>query len=411
MVCLAAGLAVVNTHGGNLAVDNLTVGSATSGTGNATGVLPTKGASYVIVEQLQTDTDTQRGAKLQAAYTKAKGMGPSGTKRITVLIPPGEYDLGTAGITLDTQYIDLIGMVPAQMTERIRSVPPGWFLYWGFPFRSAITWEMVPPRCGLILKGSGPAVIRQTAPNVRIANMIVDHPPQTAGLAYWPDSGLLGVAVEHVRFQCNNPNKHTMPGGIKFSGYYKDCVADDMDDQSPCAFGGDGEANGVFEDCFCMGRYVFGGGRGSATGTFRNCTGGTGSFGGDVASGFFENCVGCYDSFAGSANVSGPRGLLSGTFINCAAGCSSFGGQDGFVDPSAVLVHCSGGYGSFAQLIPNHGSDFINRQDFNYNTNTSHIFQNMDLHNSFITNGVYYGNGSRLVVYPQGDLSMGTFTQ
>jgi hypothetical protein len=46
---------------------------------------------------------------------------------------------------------------------------------------------------------------------------------------------------------------------------------------------------------------------GQASGTFRNCTGGTGSFGGDlgsIASGEFINCVGDLGSFGSFAMAS-----------------------------------------------------------------------------------------------------------
>ena len=47
-------------------MDNLTVNVS------ATGVLPTVGVRYVIVEQKATDTAVQRGTKLNSAYIKAK---------------------------------------------------------------------------------------------------------------------------------------------------------------------------------------------------------------------------------------------------------------------------------------------------------------------------------------------------
>ena len=141
---------------------NLTV------TTNATGVLPTKGTGYVIVEQKQGDTDLQRGQKLLAAYAKAKTMRPGSTNRITVIIPPGTYN---TTITLDTDYIDLVGSVPVQMTKRISQL-----LVTNDPassYERTVTIDPCP--CTVILKAYGQAVIYQTASHIRLANMVVNN--------------------------------------------------------------------------------------------------------------------------------------------------------------------------------------------------------------------------------------------
>jgi hypothetical protein len=66
-----------------------------------------------------TGTAVANGNALKAAYTTAKSMTPYGsaksaTNRVTISVAPGTYDLGAsggqAGLTMDTQYIDLVGV-------------------------------------------------------------------------------------------------------------------------------------------------------------------------------------------------------------------------------------------------------------------------------------------------------------
>ncbi|MGC3957748.1 MAG: hypothetical protein QM813_07295 [Verrucomicrobiota bacterium] len=363
-------LVVVMGHAGDLAVDNLTVGSSAAGTGNATGVVPTKGVRYIIVEQLQSFTPTVRGIKLKEAYAKARDtMSPSVNNRVTVLIPPGEYDLGNSGITLDTPYIDLIGLVPVQLNKRV----------------GGRTEAIIPSPCGLRLSGSGQGVVKQTASHVRIANMVITHTGSGAnGLqwnssdpaAYWPSSALEDVVVEHVAFEGDwtTWSSWSMRIQIEYKGVFRDCVG------GGGSFGLIGIASGCFEDCYAddNGVGTSFGGYGLASGTFRNCTamGGVSFGAGDTASGIFENCYGVGLDFGGDG------GVASGKFINCVSEFGAFGGS-GLLSPSAVLVHCKAGAASFGQF--NTAS-----ADFSYSTSP------VDL---------------KIKIKPQGDLSMGTFNQ
>jgi hypothetical protein len=100
------------------------------------------------------------------------------------------------------------------------------------------------------------------------------------------------------------------------------------------SFGGNGIASGVFTDCTGLDR-AFGSG-GTADGTFTDCTGAGGSFGGNAgtASGGFTNCSGEDNSFGGGG------GTASGTFINCIGVFGSLGGNGG--DASGVFTNCTG---------------------------------------------------------------------
>src|SRR4051794_29613394 len=86
-----SGVCSSTARAADVIADNLTVHLS------ASGVLPSTGARYVIVEQQQGETSIQRGGKLLAAYAKAKLLSPAVNNRITVFIPPGDYNLGSTG--------------------------------------------------------------------------------------------------------------------------------------------------------------------------------------------------------------------------------------------------------------------------------------------------------------------------
>jgi hypothetical protein len=136
------------------------------------------------------------------------------------------------------------------------------------------------------------------------------------------------------------------------------------------SFGGTGIASGTFKDCIgSLGS--FGGGGGTASGTFINCTGGAGSFGNDggVASGTFTNCTGGIYSFGG-------QGTASGTFKDCTGGDNSFGGHG---TASGTFINCIGGDVSFACYGTASGI-FTNctggNSSFGYNGTASGTFKN-----------------------------------
>ena len=89
-----------------------------NGTGSAGGLAPSA-AQYVFVELAEGNTDVQNGAALLAAYTQAKGLTPGAANRIAVIVPPGRYDLGTGAVTLDTAYIDLVGLTTDREAQYI----------------------------------------------------------------------------------------------------------------------------------------------------------------------------------------------------------------------------------------------------------------------------------------------------
>jgi len=107
--------------------------------------------------------------------------------------------------------------------------------------------------------------------------------------------------------------------------------------------GGGGTASGTFTDCLGAGS-SFGGAGGSASGTFTNCTGGSDSFGGSgVAGGTFKNCTGSDYSFGG---YNSAAGTASGTFIDCTAGDYSLGS---YATASGNFTRCVGGLDAFGK--------------------------------------------------------------
>ena len=58
-----------------------------------------------------TDDPAINAANLLASYALAKGLMPHGTtpsatNRVTLFVPPGNYDLGTGSLTLDAEFVD-----------------------------------------------------------------------------------------------------------------------------------------------------------------------------------------------------------------------------------------------------------------------------------------------------------------
>ena len=292
--------------------------------------------SAVVVET--TSNAKTNGAALIAAYTAAKALTPNGeelsaTNRASVIIPPGVYDLGSGALTLDTQYVDIIGLTTDAEKQFIYSVPT--------------------------IQDTGTLV--QTANDVRIANIKakceisqelllsiflpegepvfenVVHVPA----AYFPSTNLSGTVCDNSIFEGGDISEVGLPMGfsmrvlIEYSGTFNYCTGGGN------AFGGaGGTASGTFTNC-TGGDVAFGGGdRGTASGTFTNCTGGNNAFGGaGTASGTFTNCTGGAGAF-GSA-----MGTASGTFTNCTGGKNAFGGAAGTA--SGTFTNCTGGKSAF----------------------------------------------------------------
>ena len=89
---------------------------------------PRRGGAHVVVET--TAGATANGANLLAAYAAAKALSPNGKardadNRVTVLVPPGAYDLGAGQLVLDTEFVDLVGMSTARDDQHVSGTSSG----------------------------------------------------------------------------------------------------------------------------------------------------------------------------------------------------------------------------------------------------------------------------------------------
>ena len=314
-------------------------------------------ANYVTVKI--TDNAITNGNNLIATYASAKAKTPNGSalsasNRLAIILPPAIYDLGTQSLTLDTQYIDIIGSTNERGKHHIKSN----------------------------VATTSRGVIRQTANDVKLINLKIENTGyygvafgSTDAAAYFPDSNLNNTYVENVEFRgyrlLNAARTLSMRRSIEYSGTFIDCKATDGANYSPeYSFGGGsgGIASGTFINCE-GGTYSFGG-QSIASGTFIDCKAGNNSFGAfGTASGNFENCIGEENSFGaygiasgnftnciGGYSSLGAAGNATGTFINCEGGNYSFGA---FGDSTGTFINCTGGDYSFG-AFGNVNGTFIN---------------------------------------------------
>jgi hypothetical protein len=86
------------------------------------GLLKTSGYNYVIVTS--EGTNLENGQNLITKYAEAKALNigeKSPTNKITLLLMPGVYDLGSSELTLDTNFVDIIGISNNPYDTQIRT--------------------------------------------------------------------------------------------------------------------------------------------------------------------------------------------------------------------------------------------------------------------------------------------------
>jgi len=308
------------------------------------------------------DTDTENGQSLKDAYADAITLTPGGkalsiNNRVAILVPPGTYALGTTGLTMNTQFVDLIGLGRADETI-ITSVSN---------------------------TGTGLGTIIQTTNNIKFRNLTI----QNSAAAYstgtdQDDSGYApqGVypSVEFTDCVFNNPGTGGngapfMRLDTEYSGSFTRCRGVDGAGVSvffaiasgnyfDChyagpGFGYAGEASGVFTDCSCTDGFGF---LADASGSFARCTAFNSGFGsGGNASGNFNNCTALTDSFGWGVGFSGSGSFYScrgtnncfgdssstGYFEDCTVTDGGFGPLTSAVSMAGTYIRCSGENGSF----------------------------------------------------------------
>nr|ACS83704.1 hypothetical protein WISOIL_0015 [uncultured bacterium AOCefta2] len=268
--------------------------------------------STYVATQVTTSAVTN-GANLLAAYAIARVLTPNGqslsaTNRSVVLVAPGRYDLTTGQLTLNTDFVDLVGLSTAREDQYIFSAT----------------------------NGTNTGVLRQTANDVRIENLLVQSTRSSGGAgisngdpaAYFPNTSKPATVIRNCEFRDDGGgHSHSMRVAITYEGTFIDCKAGDG------SFGGEqnGIASGTFTNC-SGGDHAFGGNGGSASGTFTNCTAGLQAFGAGTglgdgsATGIFNNCIGGSNSFGGtSAFSTGAR--LYGCRMTGTSWASTFSGR------------------------------------------------------------------------------------
>lgn len=328
----------------------------------ATGDVIASTSNYIIVST--SASATGNGTALRNAYAAAKLFTPnslplSATNRAVLLLLPGTYDLATTPLTMDTEFVDLVGL-----SEEPRHV--------------FITSQVIVSDSGTIV---------QTANNVTIRNVSIDRTGAPAGTgagrtaAYfpnrastviqsWTSNGTTATVTSNGHgLQDGDSVRITGSGNTNFDGAYTITRIDNNSFTFPSTVNSSGligTATERFDDTYIENCRFSGttdsGMRGAVeyAGTYRRCVGGAESFGGAfagngvsgaLASGLFEDCTGGASSFG--------RGIASGTFTRCTGGNSSFGGTASgtFTDCSALgtgfsiadgtFLRCSGSGYSF----------------------------------------------------------------
>ena len=289
------------------------------------GALGLSESSYIIAKP---------GDDLAAKYLAAKGLNPTATNRVSLIIFPGTYTLA-ADLSINAEFVDIIGL--GGQTQK-----PAVLIDGGFNTVDVDENEIYVYYA-----------INVSANNVRVSGLSTYGRFNGAG-------GLSQVFENCVggdySFGGGNVGEGGTMSGTSAAGLYVNCVGGKR------SFGGsESDAYGTFISCI-GGERSFGCYLSSAEGDFIDCVGGDGSFGSDqfsLANGVFTNCTGGYSSFG-----SGTPGAASGVFTNCTGGDNSFGGEStasgvftnctgdnysfgGEGTASGVFINCTGGYYSF----------------------------------------------------------------
>ncbi len=311
LAVLVVMLAVVSrvATAGELTIDgSLTVNGSLS----VVGGLYIEGESYVVVQA--TDDAVINGYNLLAAYETASSLTPHGAplaadNRATVLLPPGRYDLGSQSLELDTEYVDVIGQVPAKLTKRISETKvvngvsyPYMKTVWNGSYPAAVISRDVSDMGadGNPLHGT----ICQYVEDVRLANLSLEG----TGTSVWVES----IAYTTYVSGSSSSMRHCFLRGNSYA----------MDTYSSGGFACE------LVGCVAEGPAFF-----LCSGIVRDCVAGYASFDGSGA--HFINCTGGSDSF---------RGLDGGTAIGCVGGNGSF---DSYGSADSTFKDCVGGDFSF----------------------------------------------------------------
>jgi len=281
-------------------------------------------ANYVTVKV--TDNAIVNGNNLLAAYSLAKSTNPNGiaksaTNRLNIILPVAIYDLGTQSLTLDAEYIDIIGSTSDTNSHYIKT-------------------------------NNSTGVIIQTANDVDLYNLKIQN--IGSGFDYFPNSDLPLTYLENIFFAGSKPTPGGLSSYLIYSGKYVNCSG----------------GNNLFGSLY---------GHVNLSGSFLNCVGGDYSFGGrisssiysSVLSGQFTNCTAGNYSFGNYFAALSLPNQITGNFRNCKAGDYSFCGD--FI--SAILKYCTAGDFSFLGALTSTDFEYCSAGNYSfgigYNINLS----------------------------------------
>jgi hypothetical protein len=322
-------------------------------------LLPLQGDAFRIVRGGTTATAVDNFAALAAAYAEAKLLTPYGnalsaTNRATVLLMPGIYDAGATGLTLDAQYVDIVGIG----SKRDVVVTSGsTFASGGTVKKTANDIRLENFTIANTNAGHITAAYYGSAsyPAERFTDMVFTDDGSATGLGMRKDNLFDGTYKNCI---CTTAHgfRSTTSTIVDVAGTFTDCSS------GTTSFGGNrtgshvrctstGDAFGTssstayFEDCKATGKFAS---VGPLVGTYLRCTGGNNSFLAAASvtatlSGSFTECIGGDTSFGTAASST-----LSGTFNRCTGGAYSFGGSGSVL--SGTFTSCTALDHSFAYL-------------------------------------------------------------
>lgn len=267
----------------------------------------TSGSAYAIVGG--SASATTNGTNLLAAYAAAKLSTPQGAalsqaNRYTIFLLPGIYDLVAASLTLDTKFIDIIGI-----SVNVGQVDTG----------SSDT----------IITSSGNTVniTEATTHDLCIANLALrttsagtDSAITTSSVGF-----LASLLVKNVSLSVGGASTRVTPWDKSFNGTWIDVFTAGGNRSFGSSVASAVTLNGTFIRCRSTGTLAFGGEVNvsmTLSGLFIDCVAAATSFGGNNAattlSGVFQRC-GNFGAGSSGAMFGGALGTLSGTFEECSA--------------------------------------------------------------------------------------------
>lgn len=294
--------------------------------------------SYILVAN--GTNDAHRGALLRAAYTAATTFTPGGiakshTNRVSVILPPGMYDLGTTPLTLDTSFVDLIAQVPEE-PGREEAKFQGYYKHSITAIRGDCDVAVIIQEVDWVrLVGFSILNTRLASPPIYVSESTGGENSYYEKLYMWTDSySNGGYKSPHTAWIARPTHSNDV------SGVWRDCVADH---DYAWRVGVGPLSEGVTNITSKL------------TAKMYNCHAGQFSFGGDgmyefyqitsdhaITNAYFEDCSAGYASFSGCAYVS-IRIDEDVTFVDCDSGHMSF--CVGNVN-AATMIRCTAGNSS-----------------------------------------------------------------